>query len=347
MASHRPEGKKGIKRRSVSKLAVPAARINRAVRERDAARAELARRSRPSDPHHIVDPSLTWLENALEKERVRLLSFDGVVGVGLGFRASKGTQTHEPCITVLVKKKSSPDELRKKRHRALPRFKRIGKRTVRIDVVQLGDLEPHVRIGSDIGPVQPRLAGTLGVFARDTVNNASIAITAMHVSGLTEVPVPGVPSVDFSAPSRFANGASPVFARLVRGTKSQIDAAKLELLVSQPPGGIIPGLGPIAGWRPLTFPGDLQTTVFMFGAVSGLTQGFITNTSMDLPTDNLQSTIIVNIPSAPGDSGAVLVDSQRFVLGFLVGTGNAALGQNLRIFCPAGLVFGLLDCDIP
>lgn len=328
-------------------LAAAAARLSRAIRERDAARAELARGSRPSDPCHIVDSSMVWLEKALEKERARLLAFKGVVGVGLGFRERKGTQTREPCITVLVKKKLSGIELRKRKGRALPRSKRIGKRVVGFDVVQLGRLERHVGVGGDIGPAQPLLAGTLGVFARDTGNNASVAITAMHVSGLQNVPTSAVPSVSFCAPSRFTNGAAPVFASLVRGTTSQIDAAKLQLLAPQPPGGMIPGLGPIAGWRPLTFPGDMRATVFMFGAVSGLKQGFIANTSMDLPADSLESTIIVNIPSVEGDSGAVLVDSQRFVLGFLVGAGNAALGTNLRIFCPAGLVFGLLGCDIP
>ena len=347
MAIRRSKEKEGTKRPRVSKLSAPAARINRAAGEGDIARAELALHSRPGDQHHIVDPSLAWLEDALEKARPSLLSFDGVVGVGLGFRASKGTQTREPCITVLVKKKVSTDQLSRKGHRALPKFKRIDKRKIKVDVVQLGELQPHRGIGDDIGPVRPRLAGTLGVFARDTASNVTVAITAMHVSGVNEVPAPGVTSVDFSAPSRLANGTSPVFARLVRGTMSQIDAAKLELVDPHPTGGIIPGLGPIAGWRPLTYPGDMQTTVFMFGAVSGLTQGFITNTSMDLLSDNLKSTIIVNIPSASGDSGAVLVDSQRFVLGFLVGEGNAALGQNLRIFCPAGLVFGLLGCDIP
>ncbi len=347
MAINSSKKNKIKKRPRVATLAASAARLNQAVREGDIARAELAIRSHPGSPHHIVDPSLAWLEDALEKARPSLLSFAGVVGVGLGFRASKGEQTREPCITVFVKKKISPERLTKTKQRALPKFKRIDKRTIKVDVVQLGKLKPHVGIGADIGPAEKRLAGTLGVFARDTVSNSSVAITAMHVSGLREVPAPGVTSVFFSAPSLLSNGASSNFARLVRGTMSQIDAAKLQLLNPQSTGGTIPGLGPIAGWRPLIFPGDMQTTVFMFGAVSGLKQGFITNTSMDLLNDDLKSTIIVNIPSAPGDSGAVLVDSQRFVLGFLVGEGNSALGQNLRIFCPAGLVFALLGCDIP
>ncbi|AQT61245.1 hypothetical protein [Cellvibrio sp. PSBB023] len=347
MATNRPKENEGIKRPRVARLTASAARLNRAVREGDIARAELALRSHPDSPHHIVDPSLAWLEGALEKVRPSLLSYEGVVGVGLGFRASKGTQTREPCITVFVKKKVSQDQLSKKRHRALPKFKRIDRRTIKIDVVQFGELQPHAGIGDDIGPMTSRLAGTIGLFARDTLSNVTVAITAMHVSGVREVPSPVVTSIDFSTPSRLTNGSSPLFARLIRGTMSQIDAAKLELLNPHSTGGLIPGLGPIAGWRPLTYPGDMQTTVFMFGAVSGLTQGFITNTSMDLLSDNLKSTIIVNIPSEPGDSGAVLVDSQRFVLGFLVGEGNAALGRNLRIFCPAGLVFGMLGCDIP
>jgi hypothetical protein len=58
----------------------------------------------------------------------------------------------------------------------------------------------------------------------------------------------------------------------------------------------------------------------------------------------LDSAIVVRgMTTTDGDSGAALLDAQRFVLGFLVGTTS----NGLQIFCPAGLVLMRLNCDIP
>ena len=285
------------------------------------------------------------MDVALRRLRKRLLAINGVVGIGLGNRVRKGVQTDEPCISVFVSRKIPLEQLRSSKRAVIPKTTRVGKRSLRIDVVELGDLQRQVLVGDDIGPAEARHAGTLGAFARDTADNASVAVTAMHVSGLADVPGDAV-SVPFCTPSRLVSTGGPIFSDVVRGTMSRIDAAKLRLHTPHPPGGFIPGLGQIAGWRPLTFPGDMRATVFMFGAVSALQQGFIANTCIDLPAEGLESAVLVNIRSSAGDSGAVMVDSQCFVLGFLVGAGSTQLG-NLRVFCPAGLVFSELGCDIP
>jgi hypothetical protein len=346
-----PARKKNKKRRSkktahANALRKAAAAFVHARSKRDVARKKLASLSRPGDPHHIVDPSAAWMEKALSKARKRLLGIEGVVGVGLGNRVRKGVQTDEPCISVLVSEKIPMEKVHERNLRAIPKLTRVGKRTLAIDVVELGRLQRQVFVGADIGPAQDLHAGTLGVFARDIADDSACAVTAMHVSGLAEVPNGSVASVPFSAPSRLAGNHGPLFADLVLGTMSRIDAAKLRLHMPRPPGGTIPGFGEIAGWRPLTFPGDLRTTVFMFGAVSELQQGFIANTSIDLPGEGLESAVLVNIKSTDGDSGSAMVDSQGFVLGFLVGAGDTQLG-NLRVFCPVGLVFSELGCDIP
>lgn len=346
MAAKKKKKKRVRQPSAANALRSAVAALDLARVERDAARATLANLSRPSGPHHIVDRSAAWMNTTLRKVQKRLLRIPGVVGVGLGSRARDGVQTSEPCISVLVTKKLTPDQLQAQSLRKIQKFIRVGRRVLPLDVVELGQLERQVAVGDDIGPANANHAGTLGVVARDTGNGSAVAVTAMHVSGKSEVPGGGVTAIPFCTPSRATNGGGVTFANLVRGTTSRIDAAKLQLATHQPPGGMIPGLGPIAGWRPLVFPGDLRTTVFMFGAVSGLQQGFIANTAVDLPAEGLESAILANISSQPGDSGSVMVDMQRFVLGFLVGTGNSQLG-NLRVFCPAGLVFSELGCDIP
>lgn len=333
--------------KAVNALKKAAAAFTQARTERDTARESLARLSKAGDPHHFVDRSVAWMQMALRRVRKRLLGIEGVVGVGLGNRVRGGVPTSELCISVFVSQKIPTEQLRDRSVREIPKLTRIGKRSLAIDVVELGSFKRQVLVGDDIGPAAARHGGTLGVFARDTGDNSSVAVTAMHVSGVMgEIPNGTVASIPFCSPSLLAGSGGLVFGDLVRGTTSRIDAAKVRLAVAQPPGGMIPGLGPIAGWRPLTFPGDLHTTVFMFGAVSGLQQGFIANTSIDLPAEGLESAVLVSIQSADGDSGALMVDSQRFGLGFLVGAGDTQLG-NLRVFCPVGLVFSELGCDIP
>ena len=260
--------------------------------------------------------------------------------------ASAMTDKPRACITVVVERKVSLPDLRESKATLIPKLTRFADRILPIDVVQFGALKRQLSVGESIGPSNARLAGTLGVFARDVANNTTVGVTAMHVSGVRNSTNVAAPRFRFCTPSHFVSSTVGDFADLVRGTMSRIDAAKLRLHVPQAVGGVIPRLGPIAGWRPLTFPGDLRTTVFMAGAMSGLQQGFIVNTAIDMPRERLESAILVNIPSVPGDSGAVLVDSQRFVLGFLVGAGNTPHGF-LRVFCPAGLVFSQLGCDIP
>ena len=331
--------------RKHSKLTDAAAQLRKARKQLSAARAALARDSRVGSPHHLVERSYSWMGAALAKIRARLLAINGVVGVGFGYRVRAGVRMDEPVITVLVTRKQPKAMLKSLGTVAIPKVTRVGKRSVPIDVVEFGALSRQAQTGDDIGPAQGRRAGTLGTLAVDLGDRSTVAITAMHFSGAESVQ-PGDAPIPFCDPSTLTNASAPVFANLVLGTKNRVDAAKLRLLAPQSSQGFIPGLGPIAGWRPIAFPGDMHTTVQMFGAVSGLQQGFIANTSIDIPSEGLESAILVNIFSQEGDSGSVMVDNQRFVLGFLVGAGDAQLG-NLRVFCPAGLVLSELNCDIP
>jgi hypothetical protein len=124
-----------------------------------------------------------------------------------------------------------------------------------------------------------------------------------------------------------------------------IDAAKLDVFAQPAAITTFPDGRVIAGWRPTSFPGDHGTVVHMCGARSGTVSGFIVNPFLPIPSWELDGAILVNIASTHGDSGAALIDSSNFLLGFLVGAADAEL-NNLRIFVPAGLVFARLGCDI-
>jgi hypothetical protein len=215
-----------------------------------------------------------------------------------------------------------------------------------IDVQQFGDaLDRHVVVGAGLGRSStPRTRGTLGSFAVDNAG-ATVAITAMHVSDEDEMQL-GDPPVPVTTPSQLDDPSAQHLGHVVAGTRTDVDAARIQLAAGTVANGVAPIIGRISGWRPLHYPGDHEALVRMYGAKSGYREGKIENPSIDLPAFNLRQTIVVSIDSAPGDSGAAIVDSENLVLGFLVGRGNA-MPPHLRLFTPASLVLAKLGCDIP
>ena len=269
-----------------------------------------------------------------------------MVGFGLGGRHRAGVHTGEPCITVYVRQKLSPDEMKAQGMPRLPKTVRIGNYRMPIDVIELGELKRHLDAGvsvSPLPPVQP-FQGTLGVFAKDLDHNDTVALTAMHVTGFQQFPDPISSAPSFCSPCLPAGGAT--FGSLRQGTMTGIDAAKLALDAPRNTLSILPTIGQIRGWRPTTFPGDQGVEVRLFGAVSGFQSGFIVSPAVSLPSESLDSAILVNINTAAGDSGCALVDADNLLLGFLVGQGTSEL-SNLRVFTPASLVLSRLRCDIP
>lgn len=302
----------------------------------------LARLSQPGHPPHIVDPRWQWAQDLMEARRAKLLAIPGVMGLGLGFRLRGGMPTGEPCLTVYVKRKLSPEELAAGKLPRLPRTVRSGKRRLSVDVIELGEIRRQIGAGDSLGPQDGGLRGTLGALATDLDSNDTVALTAMHVTTLQQFPVGNTAAPRFLTPMP---DGSP-FATLRQGTMSGIDAAKLALDVQQPADSVLPTIGTITGWRPIAYPGDQGTMVRMFGAVSGLQSGYIVNPIASIPSESLDAAILVNIFTQGGDSGAALVDPQGFLLGFLVGEGGTSL-NNLRVFTPASLVLSTLRCDIP
>jgi hypothetical protein len=305
------------------------------------ARRRIARTSRPGGPVTLVDPEWEWAESLLEARREKLMAYPGVIGCGLGFRLRRGKPTERPCITVLVERKLAEEELRSGGHRRLPRTVRSRHQRLQVDVVEMGEVRRQLSGGASIGPIlaQATLTGTLGAFATDLDHGDTVALTAMHVTGLQDFPVTGCDCPSFCSPG--PPPAGPAFGTLRQGTMTGIDAAKIALSTQQPAVTELPTIGEIQGWRPTAFPGDQGTVVRLFGAVSGFQQGFIVNPAVAMPSAQLDSAILANINTQAGDSGCALVDEDNLLLGFLVGQGT------LRVFTPASLVLPRLRCDIP
>ncbi len=228
------------------------------------ARDRLAETTRPGD-EFFVERAWRGLMGALERNRNRLLSHPGAVGLMVSHRRRGGTEVTEPCVVVLVDRKRRLDELATMGVKPLPSSVR-GPEGARfpVDVIQVGKLEQQARAGEPIAPDLPDAStGTLGAFGRDQATDQIVAITAMHVAGgsLMSYPSPSAPEIR----EHLVDSRRP-FGRLLRGSRIGTDAAAVllnadEATQSWP-------LGPVRGWRSLLVPGDRGTRVRMYGAAS-------------------------------------------------------------------------------
>ena len=309
------------------------------------ARHALAAATPPGSEAVLHDRSVGATKAALQRHRDRLLQFKGVVGVALGYRLRAGERDlDERCVTVYVRRKRSGAQLDAKHESRLPR--RIADargRRVGVDVVEFGRLLRQVSGGDDVGPGTIAERGTLGVIGVDLATGRPVALTAMHVVGGTTIGEPDAslvvesPSLEFPGHRRLGV--------VLRGSTDGIDAALIGIEPPALPSGVIAGIGPVAGWRPVINPGDTGTAVAMSGAATGhVVYGRIVQPHVSLPAYGLNDAILVDIPSANGDSGAALVDHDHLVLGLLVGV-SSALGH--RVFTAIGSVIAGLHCNIP
>ncbi|MFL5385810.1 MAG: hypothetical protein ACJ8GN_25120 [Longimicrobiaceae bacterium] len=323
-----------------------AARLVAHARERlEHARKRAAQISAPGAPAILVPQRWRHHKRVLEAHWEDLFDIPGVVGCGIGHRVREGMEVPERCVVVLVEKKVPKGKLGGRR-RAIPRTLRLDDGTeVPTDVVEAGEFRLKVDPGCSIGPSgTPGENGTLGSFAVDLFTRAPMALTAMHLlEGVREFPgtPPSAQEFVFSAPCVGQPGARRL-GRLVQGTRTGVDAAKIAIESGQVTRDL-PGIGRIAGWRPIDVEADRTISVSMLGAVSGVQHGRIMfPLTFVKGLETLGQCIVAGIRATNGDSGAALVDSSRFVLGLLVGGSDT-----LNAFSPIGDVLTALSCDIP
>ncbi len=331
--------------RSSPSVRAAAARVREARLALAAARQELAARTPPGTAPVVHGRAVGASKAALALHHDRLLAFPGVIGVGLGYRVRAGeADPDERCITVYVRRKRSRAQLDRKNRRPLPRRLSDARgRRVGVDVVEFGRLVRQVQGGDDLGPGTIAERGTAGVIGVDLDTGRPVVLTAMHVVGGRGVasPDPGLvaesPSVQFAGHRRLG--------MVLRGTTAGTDAALIAIDPSIGVSRTIAGIGAVAGWRPLLNPADVGTAVTMAGAATGHpVYGRIVQPHLSLPGYGLGDAILVDIPSANGDSGSALLDHDHLVLGLLVGM-SSTLGH--RVFTAIGSVVARLRCNIP
>ena len=219
----------------------------------------------------------------------------------------------------------------------------IASRTSRLptDVIELGTFHntalPGFSIGTEISPD----SATLSCFATDLQSNQPVALTVMHL--IIDAGIRPNRDLRFVAPT-LEQGFNPLGSYL-RGTLTTADAMAIMLDAGMSHDNVVPEIGEIAGARPVVASGDQFIAVRMFGAASGRrVTGRIEHCSVSLPELGLDSAILASIDVEPGDSGAVLVDNDRFVLGILKGFFDG--GDRLAVFSPITAVLDALQCSI-
>jgi hypothetical protein len=315
-----------------------ARRFARARRDLEAAHRALAQAARPAKRRSYVFAGEWQRANAaLERNRDRLTALPGVVGHGLGHRVKGGVETDEPCVVVFVREKRSLSDL--KRGERIPKTLPHGQRRIATDVVRLGPLVPHAGPAS-VGVIGAGDPGTIGALGVDTATSRRVAITAMHLSGESQLDVArGDTPLDVASPSDEGR-----VGQLVLGTTIGIDAAKIVL----DDGIALSAPLPILGSRPLS--NDRGTAVRLFGAGSGqVREGTIKylNVNLDDGGQSFVNALLASIYTIPGDSGAGLVDGSGYLLGFLFGLAPNDFGADLRVFSPAEAVLSFLRCTVP
>lgn len=312
------------------------------------ARQELARTSKPGDPAvSYVGP---WRDahKALIAHRDHLMALPGVIGTAIGLRRRSGMRICERCVVAFVERKRSVRELRRRNLKRVPETVRGPReRAVPTDVLEIGRLlrTGVLRGGDSLGPAptssSTRSLATLGTFALDSLGN-TLALTAMHLFDAD--PNALNQQLAVTVPSQLEDPSAPVIGRLLDGTEHGIDAASIIVadpdVVSWTVGGM-----PIRGWRPLVLPSDEALSVSLDGAMSGPRTGVLAHFSCSFPPYDLSDAITAYIHTAPGDSGAALLDDQGHILALLVG--QPEKNDPLRVFCAISPILDRLGCDIP
>jgi hypothetical protein len=324
------------------------AALHTAKRQLASARRALARATTPDDPYLLVEPRWRWAADLVAARLEALRRLPGVVGVGLGCKFKGGVDTGTPCITVFVKHKHRPEALARRGLKPLPKVLRAKGRALPIDVVQVGTMKRQAFAGQSCSVTSDvTRSGTIGAPAVDLATGATVFITAMHVTGRSELGAGNTTNIPVRVPSTQDSPGAAIIGRVLQGSRRGIDAAKVSVEGANVVLRELPDVSvkSIKGWRPVAFPGDQGTSVVAFGSRSKtLHRGQIVHPAMFMPGFNLEAAIVVRgMATVNGDSGAALLDGQSLVLGFLVG----ATSDGFRIFSPAGLVFKRLGCDIP
>ncbi|MFC7490255.1 MULTISPECIES: hypothetical protein [unclassified Knoellia] len=283
-----------------------------------------------------------------------LIAKPGVVAVDIAEKEKDGEKTGELSIVVFVEQKKPTSKLAK--GAVIPKEIDGIKTDVQELVIelqpayrQLDDTElfvdpadyPTLAGGISIGPrrsvfLSPPdvpapgnyvFVGTLGAMVRDRATGATMALTNFHVACVNNTWSVG----DRQVQPSLVDGGAPTgeFGSLTRAALSEnIDGAVITVDASQPWTATVTGVGDVAGSTPATVGMAVQkrgrTTEHTFGTVASTDFTVTVDYGSDVGSRTLRHQIRIDTDTSrnprfsnSGDSGSVILDGSRNVVGLL------------------------------
>ena len=191
-----------------------------------------------------------------------------------------------------------------------------------------------VQIGDSMGPEGTSIIGTVGAFGIAR-GGKIVVLTAWHVARS---------GGKFFSPSP-ALGSGQLIGQLHSLNRMHVDAAAIWYEPEDAPVNVRPGGGRCSGARQLRPERDDGIPVFLHGATSKSQSGNIVRGAADGERWRLLSPVLALIPTAEGDSGAGLFDSDDRVVGLLAGRAMW-YGLSVAVFSPIQLVLAQLNCTL-
>ena len=288
-----------------------------------------------------------------------LIAKPGVVAVDIAEKEKDGKKTGELSIVVFVEEKKPTSKLAK--GAVIPKEIDGIKTDVQELVIelqpayrQLDDAElfvdpadyPTLAGGIGIGPrrsvfLSPPdvpapgnyvFVGTLGAMVRDRATGATMGLTNFHVACVNNTWSVG----DRQVQPSLVDGGAPTgeFGSLTRAALSEnIDGAVITVDPAEPWTATVTGVGDVAGSTPATVGMAVQkrgrTTEHTFGTVASVDFTVSINYGSDVGSQTLRHQIRIDTDTSRnprfsdhGDSGSVVLDNSRNVIGLLFAGSN-------------------------
>jgi hypothetical protein len=268
-------------------------------------------------PNSDSDIEIVKVKQAMDSQETNLLEKANVVGVGVGYKESKGKETDEVCLNVYVTKK----EKKLSENDLVPKIIE----GIKTDVREVGVIEAQA-FTSRIRPAKPGFsighyritAGTFGCLVRDTCNPCQIyMLSNNHVFANSNGARIGDPILQ---PGRYDGGTYPkdVIAKLTRFVPIRFNDPSLYNLVDAAlatPTDLHDVISPIVG---LGIPkGTIEATLGMEVVKSGrtteTTRGKVIGVDATVAVNYgvgvgyFRNQIITSNMSQGGDSGSLLL----------------------------------------
>lgn len=309
-----------------------------------------------SDPHAQARAEIRPAKEAIEED---LLAKKNVVGVDIAEKVTDGKKTGELSIVVFVDQKQPLSKVAAKDRvpKEVDGVK-TDVQELQIELQSMKAMAqvedgfspfvdpaayPTLEGGISMGPLRSVhldppdvpasgnyvFVGTLGAMVRDRATGATMALTNFHVACINNSWTVG----DRMVQQSLVDGGTSAgqFGSLTRATLSdQVDGAVVTVDATKSSSGSVHGIGNVAGHTPATVGMPVRkrgrTTELTFGTVVSTDLTVTINYGSDVGSHTLHHQIRIDTDTTKstrfsdhGDSGSVIMDDSRNVVGLLFG----------------------------